>query len=557
MPHSGRVRVSVSLRAGLLLFFAIGSVALCLPFIDPRTPGPANQSGDVLLLMWTLLWHAHWPAAGLWPMDAPMFAPEPGGLAYAEPLLTVGLLVAPITRMAGAAVAFDVLRVCTPWLNGVLGTWMAWHYLRDRAAALVAGVAFAWSYALLSNVYIGLFYLSVFWGLLATAVLLDRWWTGQRGSDLVLAILSAVAQALVSWYVAVLVLMAIAGQVTWLAWLTRDDRPRLVRRLAALAVAGLIAVGLLWPLAGAVARSIPAAREEARLYSARPDYYVVPPENTPLGRLIVGRREPVGWDFRRAYYLGVVAAGLAVAGTCWLVVRRAALPVGVVRLLWVVPVGLAGMALSFGPSAPGEWWRPFDLVAGLPGLSGVRVPARLAPLATLMVAMLAGVAVSAWRPRRGRAVGVAAIVALLVADAYSVALPPPVRQTFTAPRIFRVAAAQSPSALLVLPMQGGTMAWIDEADYLMAASPTWIPIVNGYGRRTSPIYQAVQGQLAGFPSTRLAETLAFFGIDHVVVLRGRRASDVEPFIAAADRHPAFARVAEVDGDVLYRVASAR
>jgi hypothetical protein len=51
----------------------------------------------------------------------------------------------------------------------------------------------------------------------------------------------------------------------------------------------------------------------------------------------------------------------------------------------------------------------------------------------------------------------------------------------------------------VVPMLASTPSWPAEADYLLFASRAWTPLVNGYGRRTPAIYQAIADTVAGAP----------------------------------------------------------
>jgi hypothetical protein len=113
---------------------------------------------------------------------------------------------------------------------------------------------------------------------------LDRWWT----ADLAAAVGWAGAQALVPWYAAVIALVAIAVQLTWLAATARVPAKALTRRAMALAAAAAIGAALLWPLAAPFfAVPIPAL-DELRRYSLDWRWYLTPPCDTWLGALLTG-----------------------------------------------------------------------------------------------------------------------------------------------------------------------------------------------------------------------------------------------------------------------------
>ena len=369
------------------------------------------------------------------------------------------------------------------------------------------------------------------------------------------AVALACLQALVSWYSAVLAAIAIGVQFAWLAAVTRDPRSALLRRGPALAVAGVIAVAALWPLARPFLGTPAAPLAEVRSLSLTPSDFLVPTTDTWTGALLTGLRttRDARWTDERAYAVGPVAAAAAVAGIA------AALMFGVGRaLLWVVPLGVTAFLLALGPSEPGRLWHLFDLLGWLPGLSSFRAPFRMAVLVVFAVAVLGGIAVRAV-PERARSVAASLLVVLLAAESYMMFLPatPPLARPLHRPAIFAALAEERPQALLVVPMLAGSDAWPSEADYLQLMLPTWTPLANGYGRRTPPIYDALREAVAIYPRGSLAESLRFYGITHVAVLAAYAADRGEAFNAAAlanrqDFEPVVAR----DGDALYRVRAA-
>ena len=105
----------------------------------------------------------------------------------------------------------------------------------------------------------------------------------------------------------------------------------------------------------------------------------------------------------------------------------------------------------------------------------------------------------------------------------------------------------------MLPMLGGTASWPGEADYMHIARRAGVPLVNGYGRRTSGTYQLIQQTLAHGDAETLAWVLRHFDVTHVMVLPAYETAgthrDYEPLLCPG----AFERVASAADGALYRV----
>jgi hypothetical protein len=256
------------------------------------------------------------------------------------------------------------------------------------------------------------------------------------------------------------------------------------------------------------------------------------------------------WEERRSYFVGAAAGVAALVG---IGVATAGGPGR--RMLWAVPLGIVGLLLSLGPSPVDGAWRPFDLVSGVPGLSGFRAPGRMAVLVAIAVAMLVGPAVLAV-PRRLRSIATAVLVGLFVTEGYMAHHVPVPPDRLQRPAIFDALAAERPANVLILPMLARTPQWPAEADYQLFTMPSWTPIVNGYGRRVPSTYDAVLEAVAEYPKSPLAEVLRFYGVSHIVVLGVPADDRVAGFDAAARASADFEPVASQDGDALYRVRPA-
>jgi len=535
----------------LVVAYFSGSALVCWPFLPWSHVGEESASGDARLIAWTLAWHARWPVTGDGPLDAPFFRPEPRGLAHSEPLLGLGLLAAPVTALAGPYVALDVLRLLIPVINALAMASFVYRVTRDRWASAVAGTVFGFTYAQMGNVYVGLVHLALVAALPLSAQALDRWWTRQRPGDLAAAVAWAGAQALVAWYAAVIALVAIVVQLAWLAATVRVPVAALARRALALAVAAAIGGTVLWPLAAPFLAVPMPALDELRRYSLDWRWYVTPPHDTWLGALMTGTAGYGGaWDYRGSYFVGL---GSGIAAFMGIAVAIRGGPGR--RLLWGAPLALLGVALSLGPAPDGAGWRLFDLVSALPGIGAFRVPGRMAVLVTFGVAMLAGIAVSAVASR-ARPWVAGALVSLVAAESYMWYPPPVDRTSLEAPPVFAAVGRERPELLLVVPMLGATLQWPSEADYLHFARPTWTPLVNGYGRSTSAIYDLLRARVDAGAGPALVDALRYAGVSHVLVLARYDPERSATFVAAAAALPDLEPVARHGDDVLYRVRAA-
>lgn len=531
--------------AACTVLYAAASLLFCSPFLTIGNLGSGADWGDARLIVWTLAWHARWPLSGEWPLDAPFFAPDPSALVYSEPMIGLGLVAAPITAWFGPLVSFDVLRLVIPVMNALAMAALVWHYARDGRAAFVAGFALAFSYSQIASVYLGMIHLAVLAGFCLTARSLDLWWRERRPRHLACAVTVAGAQALVSWYAAVIAIVMIGVQLAWLTVSEPSGVKVMSRRIAALALAAALAVAAMWPLARPFLGTPPPSRQELRTYSLEPVNFLSPPLDTTFGPAMAGSGIPLPWD-RRSPFVGVIVTIAAAVGTA-LGIARARYR----RQLWALPLVVVGVLLALGPSADGTW-RLFDLLSMIPGVSAFRVPGRMAVLVPIGLAMLAGIAVQAI-PSRARAWVAGALVVCMTAENFMARLPPAPSNALATPAVFQLLQAEGATGLLVLPMLGPSARWPAEADYMLFAQASWTPTVNGYGRRLPSTYEAVRDAVTSLPGPTLGDALRFYGISHVIVLPKYETDGDAPAMAALDASSDFERLAVVEGDALYRV----
>jgi hypothetical protein len=197
---------------------------------------------------------------------------------------------------------------------------------------------------------------------------------------------------------------------------------------------------------------------------------------------------------------------------------------------------IAAAWLSLGPS-PQVLGRPLDLASPyrflwtyVPGLEGLRVPARFAMIVVLMIAVLGAFGAEAIaRMRHGVSVlGVLAALFLYEAGAAPfvvngmssvkgfATLPARLELPRRAPMVYRT-VDQLPATAVIADLPLG------EADYDLRAMyysiERWRPIVNGYSGFFPPHYGRVRVALSEVPrhSDLSVETLRELGVTHVIV----------------------------------------
>ena len=540
----------------------------------------AIASGDPKLLAWTFAWTSHAILTGTPLFDANIFYPARPALAFAEHHIGVGIWGLPLFALTGNPIlVYSVLKIAALALNGVSMHLFVWRWLRSHRAALVAGLVFSVSAPRL--IYSG--HPPLVWNCWLPLMLIaaDRWAARREWRWVLATAVLFVAQALATWYLAVMAALALAVFAAWrpLAarlWPDFADGPRVQlptprRRRAFLTMAQLAAGGLLvalivWPLARpylALSGHEEAPARTVLRYAADLGSYLQPPEGAlagPLMQRVLGlpaRR--VGAE--RAQFLGLVTLALAAIGAlrCLsLIVRRRQANRDAGHMRWggyLLLLGVVAFGLSLGPSDGGRWFMPFDLISRTPVLGMFRVPSRFAVLVILAVAGLAALGFTELSGR-GRRVTVLAAAVLVPAMLLEWAVIPPAESrpaSGVTPPIYSLIPALNVRALVSLPCYRRSEApWLD-ADYMLYSTVHWRPIVNGYGRAQPPGLHWVVGAVEAFPGPNSATRMRVLGIDYVVLHAARYPDRAAEILAEARTSRDFQEVARIGDDYLFRL----
>jgi hypothetical protein len=520
----------------------------------------AGNLGDPLLNTFILAWNADRIAhgfSGYW--TAPLFFPLQATLALSEHLFGVAIFTAPLQWATGNPVLVHNTALLASYALAALGVFLLARDLWGRAgAAWVGAAAFAFSPLRAAHVT-HLQVLMSGWTPLALFALHRYLRAGSRralaGFTACVA-LQALSNGYFMYYAAVPIVVVIVADAAALLRGDRDGRVRVARlRRTAAGLAGA-AVALALVLAPFAAGYLDArARygfrrglDEIAAFSAVPvDFARVDAQSLVWGHVL-----PPG-TAETALFPGALVLVLALVGLVTIGIRRPAPdltggPVPTARwTAWTyaaIAVLTAWMAL--GPDVPGPYRWLLHIV---PGLDGLRVPARMAVMTTLGLSVLAA-AGFAWLAGRmpRRASIAAAAVATMVVLAEGIVAPVPLVPFDPAQRARQEVNAwlrqQPPGAVLDLPVAGPALApftLVHQYNALLHGRP----IVNGYSGSGSALQDLIGG--AASPFNRPAEIpptldgLRRIGVRYLVVHRGAWADwprwRPDEIVAAIDADP--------------------
>jgi hypothetical protein len=491
----------------------IAETAYVLPSADPTL----LSMSDAMLTSWMLAWTSH--ALGTAPLGlyhANIFHPLPWTFAFSENLIAGALLVAPVHLVSGNPVLDHNALVVASFVLGALGTALLVRRLGGAPpAAWLAGalVAFApFRFASMGHVQAN----STHWMPFALLAL-ERCWRTGRGA--VLVAFTVLLVTLSSVYYAYFFFAALAVLVPAHWALGAPAAPGGRRRVVAgIVAAGVITGAVLFPYS--IARDVYAlsrASGETWIFSARLAGYlgaVADPLAYVVGRYVAPTHPVplVGLGTILLLAVGLVAGAPAAAG------GRRVTTLYALTAAWLALVSLGPLIQWSGgldPSVPGPW---NVLAVVVPGFSALRVPMRASTIATLGIAVVAGLGAHALWRRARRPLARAALLLLFVVVGVLESWRPPLHVAKVpwadgAPPVYRWLAAQpGRDAVVELPIG------IPQVDspYMVMSAAHWRPLVNGYSGFT-PTMSFFRGVLFLFPNPDAIRLLHEIGVRWVVV----------------------------------------
>jgi hypothetical protein len=390
--------------------FLVLAVAYTWPLGRYLTSRIAHDPGDPVLNVWILWWNAQaLPFTERW-WNPPVFYPLEGAFALSEHLFGIALFTTPLQWAGASALTSYNLALIVSFTLSAFFTFLLVRYLLLRegargaavvAGALCAGAAFGFAPYRASHLS-HLQVLTTQWMplvLLAMHAYLD----GGRRAWLLVAGGAWVVQALSNGYYLLFFPVLVA---LWLAWFVdwRREWRRGLALVGAFATSSLLLVpGLLQYLAVHGRLGLRRQIDEMRMFSADPESFLAAPHSLAFW-------PDLGFGKAEAFlFPGVTAVLLLLAAGVQGRRRPSTIAsAGRSALGFYAAATLMMWWLAFGPAVPDEplasaWYRPYTLLTYLPGFGGLRVPARIAILGYLCLAVAAGLALARLLPSTGRA----------------------------------------------------------------------------------------------------------------------------------------------------------
>jgi hypothetical protein len=484
--------------------FAALALVMTWPLAAHATRALPGDLGDPLLNAWILGWDAQrlaYGLAGFW--DAPILYPARHTLAYSEHLFGVALFVAPIYwASANAVLAYNVAFLGSYALAGT-GMYLLAHYLCGRRdAAVLAALVFAFGPYRAGHVSHLQVLLS---GWMPIALwLLHRYFDAPSWRRAIAFAAAFVLQALSNGYY--LFFLALPVAIISISELARrrDDWRRVVLQLAtaALVIAGAIAP---FALAYIALRRQGFHRLESdwTMFSADVGSYFLTAGSVRFWRWLHG-----ALNVEAQLFPGLT--GLALAAIAFFrepreprEPRESQIPNPESHLGSYSVIAVSAFVLSLGP-APKAWGHQFLpsgpylwLVRIVPGLDGLRAPARISVVVYLALAVLAAFgAARLFNLWSGRTRGIAFLSIALFALAEGAAVPLQLAAVDGRGRaqdraVYRWLATSDAGAVLELPIRE----W-DVTPTLMYQYATLFhghPILNGYSGYGSALQEFLGG----------------------------------------------------------------
>ena len=527
-------------KSGEPLIFALflaGAMVFTYPLVGNLRTAVTDHV-DPLLDAWTLAWTAHQlPRDPAHLFDANRFYPERGTLAFHDPMVALGAILAPIQWVFGEPVfTLNLGMLLSLALSGYGAYRLGSDVTGSRGAGSVAGSVFAFNayrldhlahMQLQSTGFIPLLYLCLRRFLEegrlkhAVGVAVFLWLTSA----------SSAYYGMFTW-----ILLAVA--VPYEIWRTASTkRPKRILGLAlALTLSGLAYL----PLA------LPFMRLRTDFGLERPLTTVQRASARPGDYLRSGSHVHEALGFRssspeRTLFPGILAVGLTA-----LALIRMNRSSG----LFVV-VGVAAFWASLGPA----WGLYRFLHATVPGLSGVRVPPRMAIYVLMAVAILAAQGAAFLLRRAPGAVrawtfGVLALMPLVE----SFSGPLGYTRAPATPAVYAwVARLPAGTPLVELPLPE-VKRQRENAVYLYWSTAHFQPLANGYGTVVPPVYAEIAAALEDFPDAAGTAKLREEGFRYVVFHKDRylraRATELERRL---DAEPGLNEAHRTEDAIVYQL----
>ncbi len=507
--------------ACLLLFFALAALHTWPLASAPGTLS-RNDNGDAVLHEWIMAWVAHQVVSDPWHLfDANIFFPEPNTLAFSDHLFAQSMLGAPL-RWAGASpvLVHNLVLIAGLALSGWTACLVIYRWTGRWSAGLLSGCLMAFNAFTLTRLpQIQDLHLEFFAPALLALDRLLRWPRLRHG---LLLALWYVLQSLTGTYLMVFTAIALISAVLARPrdWIGAKFRPLAPPLMLAVVVSTIALLPFILPYYRArEAVGLGRSLEETRRYSAEFTDYLVAPGTLYFEWMGWGRTFWAG----DALFPGVVGLLLAILAVSALLRSDA-------RVRMLTAIGVVAFALSFGPSFPLYKW----LYYGFPLLQGIRGAVRFGEIVLAAIALLAGfglVRLLRHLPRRA-ALGTAVVIVAAV-NLEALRAPMFYSPYRGIPPVYDALTEIDPTTVVVWFPFYNSAAFHQNAPFMLAATRTFNPMLNGYsGFKPASYYEHVE-RLTPFPDRASIDYLRQLGVGIVMVdsrnMRGANLTRLDEF----------------------------
>ena len=521
--------------------------------------------GDPLFNLYVLKWGVHQIRLGfpdLW--NANIFYPTKGALAFSDHLLgpaaqlTLFLMVVP-----NAIAGYNFLFLTSFIACGLAVCWVCRRAGLSWTASALAGVMYAFSsFRLAQTTHIQI--LIAQW-IPLTLWFWDRLLAERTAKNAVLFLAFYLLNLSGGCYLAYMIHFSLLAILICRAFAERRElvSPRSLRVLAPVALVAGAAVAVLFLPYVRISRSLGLTRSPAEIqeFGATWVSYFSPaqaniyfgPQADELLHGIWGDSADRFFRPENELFAGFLPTILFFVGAFAAWRRRKEGPD-----VWARGLALSGL-ICFALSLV-RFYLP--LMRIIPGLSGMRVPARFYAFVSLTIVYFAAVGLD-FLLRRIGSLRLRAVVAAILAVVLAVELSPReilwegLPREEELPQVYRWIRDQPDvKALLEIPIAGDAR----ETDYLYASTMHWKPIANGYGGYMPLSHQMLTDRIRYLPGPAVFPLLREWWITHIVVHARRpdRARALRRWEGrwATGPERQLERVYQSDGIYVYRLLDA-
>ena len=519
--QSSLLEVVAVLAAATLL-----AIVLTFPFAAQMTHVGRVDNFDGAFGIWNVSWVARTlvvnPAHVL---DANIFYPHQRTLVYSETNLGAGAFAIPAywaTR--NPYFTFNFAFILSMVLAGTGGYYLVRYLVRDRRAAAVSAIAFAFcAYVFARTPQMQLLMTAGLpFSMLAFHRVADR---PTAGRAIVLGLVMGTQVAFCGYYAVFAMLMV--GFATFVLAATRGLWTTL-GYWKAIAIAAAVAVAIALPLLLQYMQlrqttGFGRALDEARRFSADWRAYLASSAVAHRWMLkIIGHWNEVLFPGFVATIFG--AAGLIIGLRTPDLIKSGAQGRGSgadpgrsssLREAAILYGGIGAIAgwASFGPGA-GLYTVLYQTI---PPFTLMRAPARFGIVVTLALAVLAGISVRALLQRTARPNVVGLLLAVVTAA--ELAIPLRFREVPPVSPAYKMLATLPVAPVIEFPFYSNNRELFGHARYMLNSTAHWMPLINGYSDYIPPDFIGAAPTLKFFPSreafTVLAEKRPRYAVFHM------------------------------------------